>query len=278
MSAYQKTALRLLLIELPVLIILVFALAPFVWLLLTSVKPNADLSIFPVSYWPSEFTGAHFKMLWQRTSFFSNLLNSLLIATGAVIVGLSVSIPAAYAFSRFKFAGRNMFLTGFLVINMFPVVLLIIPLFVLMRHLGLIDTFIGVIIGHSTFSIPFSIWMLVSYFNAIPQDLDEAAVIDGASRLQTIRLVVLPLIMPGVVTTAIYVFITSWNEYLYAMMLSGDKVRPVTVALQLFIGEFTVQWGLLSAGGALIALPVTLLFLVIQKRLVGGLTAGAVKS
>jgi len=278
MSAYQKTALRLLLIELPVLVILVFALAPFVWLLLTSVKPNADLSIFPVRYWPSEFTGAHFKMLWQRTSFFSNLLNSLLIATGAVIVGLSVSIPAAYAFSRFKFAGRNMFLTGFLVINMFPVVLLIIPLFVLMRHLGLIDTFIGVIIGHSTFSIPFSIWMLVSYFNAIPQDLDEAAVIDGASRLQTIRLVVLPLIMPGVVTTAIYVFITSWNEYLYAMMLSGDKVRPVTVALQLFIGEFTVQWGLLSAGGALIALPVTLLFLVIQKRLVGGLTAGAVKS
>jgi len=278
MSAYQKTALRLLLIELPVLIILVFALAPFVWLLLTSVKPNADLSIFPVRYWPSEFTGAHFKMLWQRTSFFSNWLNSLLIATGAVIVGLSVSIPAAYAFSRFKFAGRNMFLTGFLVINMFPVVLLIIPLFVLMRHLGLIDTFIGVIIGHSTFSIPFSIWMLVSYFNAIPQDLDEAAVIDGASRLQTIRLVVLPLIMPGVVTTAIYVFITSWNEYLYAMMLSGDKVRPVTVALQLFIGEFTVQWGLLSAGGALIALPVTLLFLFIQKRLVGGLTAGAVKS
>jgi multiple sugar transport system permease protein len=278
MRAYQKTAWRYLLIELPVLVILVFALAPFVWMLLTSVKPNADLSIFPVRYWPSEFTADHFKMLWQRTSFFHNWLNSLLIATGAVIVGLSVSIPAAYAFSRFKFAGRNMFLTGFLVINMFPVVLLIIPLFVLMRHLGLIDTFIGVIIGHSTFSIPFSIWMLVSYFNAIPQDLDEAAVIDGASRLQTIRLVVLPLIMPGVVTTAIYVFITSWNEYLYAMMLSGDKVRPVTVALQLFIGEFTVQWGLLTAGGALIALPVTLLFLVIQKRLVGGLTAGAVKS
>ena len=205
-------------------------------------------------------------------------MNSLLIATGAVITGLSVSIPAAYAFSRFRFAGRNMFLTGFLVINMFPVVLLIIPLFVLMRHLGLIDTFVGVIIGHSTFSIPFSIWMLVSYFNAIPQDLDEAAVIDGASRLQTIRLVVLPLITPGVVTTAIYVFITSWNEYLFAMMLSGDKVRPVTVALQLFIGEFTVQWGLLTAGGAMIAVPVTLLFLFIQKRLVGGLTAGAVKS
>jgi multiple sugar transport system permease protein len=274
----RKTLSRIFLIELPVLVILIFALAPFVWMLLTSVKPNQDLSLFPVRYWPSVFTLAHFDMLLQRTSFAHNWFNSLLIATGAVIVGLSVSIPAAYAFSRFKFKGRNFFLTGFLVINMFPIVLLIIPLFVLMRHLGLIDTFIGVIIGHSTFSIPFSIWMLVSYFNAIPQDLDEAAMIDGASRLQTIRLVVLPLITPGVVTTAIYVFITSWNEYLFAMMLSGDKVRPVTVALQLFIGEFTVQWGLLTAGGALIALPVTLLFLFIQKRLVGGLTAGAVKS
>ena len=278
MKTTQKKIKQFLFIELPVLVILVFALAPFVWMLLTSVKPNADLAIFPVRYWPSHFTAAHFEMLWQRTSFFSNWMNSLLIATGAVITGLSVSIPAAYAFSRFRFAGRNMFLTGFLVINMFPVVLLIIPLFVLMRHLGLIDTFVGVIIGHSTFSIPFSIWMLVSYFNAIPQDLDEAAVIDGASRQQTIRLVVLPLITPGVVTTAIYVFITSWNEYLFAMMLSGDKVRPVTVALQLFIGEFTVQWGLLTAGGAMIAVPVTLLFLFIQKRLVGGLTAGAVKS
>lgn len=274
----RKTLSRIFLIELPVLVILIFALAPFVWMLLTSVKPNQDLSLFPVRYWPSVFTLAHFDMLLQRTSFAHNWFNSLLIATGAVLVGLSVSIPAAYAFSRFKFKGRNFFLTGFLVINMFPIVLLIIPLFVLMRHLGLIDTFIGVIIGHSTFSIPFSIWMLVSYFNAIPQDLDEAAMIDGASRLQTIRLVVLPLITPGVVTTAIYVFITSWNEYLFAMMLSGDKVRPVTVALQLFIGEFTVQWGLLTAGGALIALPVTLLFLFIQERLVGGLTAGAVKS
>lgn len=269
---------RLVFVELPVLIILAFALAPFVWMLLTSVKPNADLALFPVRYWPSALTSAHYEMLWQRTSFFSNWVNSLLIATGAVVVGLSVSVPAAYAFSRFRFGGRSFFLTGFLIINMFPIVLLIIPLFVLMRHLGLIDTFLGVIIGHSTFSIPFSIWMLVSYFNAIPQDLDEAAQIDGASRLQTIRLVVLPLITPGLVTTAIYVFITSWNEYLFAMMLSGDKVRPVTVALQLFIGEFTVQWGLLTAGGALIALPVTLLFLFIQKRLVGGLTAGAVKS
>ncbi len=274
----RSFARNLIQVEIPVLLVLAFALAPFVWMLLTSIKPNADLSQFPVRYLPSSTTFEHYQTLIQRTSFPVNLLNSLVIACGAVVLGLAASVPAAYSFSRFRFSGRRMLMTSFLVINMFPIVLLIIPLFVLMRTLGLIDTFIGVIIGHSTFSIPFSIWMLVSYFNAIPKDLDEAATIDGASRLQTIRLVVLPLVMPGIVTTAIYVFITSWNEYLFAMMLSGETVRPVTVALQLFIGEFTVQWGVLTAGGTIIALPVTILFLFVQKRLVGGLTAGAVKS
>lgn len=274
----RSFARNLIQVEIPVLLVLAFALAPFVWMLLTSIKPNADLSQFPVRYLPSSTTFEHYRTLIQRTSFPVNLLNSLAIACGAVLLGLATSVPAAYSFSRFRFAGRRTLMTSFLVINMFPIVLLIIPLFVLMRTLGLIDTFLGVIIGHSTFSIPFSIWMLVSYFNAIPKDLDEAATIDGASRLQTIRLVVLPLVMPGIVTTAIYVFITSWNEYLFAMMLSGETVRPVTVALQLFIGEFTVQWGILTAGGTIIALPVTILFLFVQKRLVGGLTAGAVKS
>ncbi|WP_293800058.1 carbohydrate ABC transporter permease [uncultured Bosea sp.] len=274
----RSFARNLIQVEIPVLLVLAFALAPFVWMLLTSIKPNADLSQFPVRYLPSSTTFEHYRTLIQRTSFPVNLLNSLIIAGGAVLLGLATSVPAAYSFSRFRFTGRRTLMTSFLVINMFPIVLLIIPLFVLMRTLGLIDTFLGVIIGHSTFSIPFSIWMLVSYFNAIPKDLDEAATIDGASRLQTIRLVVLPLVMPGIVTTAIYVFITSWNEYLFAMMLSGETVRPVTVALQLFIGEFTVQWGILTAGGTIIALPVTILFLFVQKRLVGGLTAGAVKS
>ncbi len=278
MSRRLSPTRRILLVEIPVLAILVFALAPFVWMLITSVKPTADLSLFPVRYWPSRVTFEHYAVLLQRTSFAGNLMNSAIIACGAVLVGLVTSVPAAYAFSRFRFRGRRLLMTGFLVVNMFPIVLLIIPLFVLMRTLGLIDTFVGVIIGHSTFSIPFSIWMLVSYFNAIPRELDEAATIDGASRLQTIRLVILPLVMPGLVTTAIYVFITSWNEYLFAMMLSGQTVRPVTVALQLFIGEFTVQWGLLTAGGALIALPVAILFLLVQRRIIGGLTSGAVKA
>jgi multiple sugar transport system permease protein len=269
---------RFLEIEVPILAILAFALAPYAWMVVTSIKPQAELAIWPVQYLPKNPTLDHYRELVGRTSFAGNLLNSFVIASGAAALGLMVSIPAAYAFSRFRFRGRRALMTGFLVINMFPIVLLIIPLFILMKNFGLLDTFTGVILGHSTFAIPFAIWMLTSYFNAIPRDLDEAAVIDGASRQQTIRLIILPLMAPGVVTAGIYIFITSWNEYLFAMMLSGQAVRTVTVALQLFIGEFTVQWGLLTAGGTLIALPVTLLFLIVQRRLVGGLTAGAVKS
>lgn len=269
---------RMLEVELPVLAIVIFALGPYVWMVLTSLKSNADIAAFPVRYLPSEVTLQHYRMLFEKTSFGGNLVNSLIVASGAVALGLSVSLPAAYAFSRFRFFGRTLLMTQFLVINMFPIVLIIIPLFVLMRQIGLLDTFLGIILGHSTFAIPFSVWMLTSYLNAIPRDLDEAATIDGASRMQTLTKVLLPVVMPGIVTTAIYIFVTSWNEYLFAMMLSGQNVRTVTVALQLFIGEFTVLWGLLTAGGTLIALPVTLLFLLIQRRLVGGLTAGAVKS
>jgi multiple sugar transport system permease protein len=269
---------RVIEVEIPVLAIVAFALAPYVWMVLTSLKPQDEVTRTPITYLPESVTLAHYAELFQRTSFGGNLVNSLIVAVGAVVLGLALSIPASYAFSRFKFWGRRVLLVQFLVINMFPVVLLIIPLFVLMRTLGLLDTYVALIAGHGTFTIPFAVWMMTSYMNGIPVELDEASLIDGCTRLQTIRKVVLPLAMPGIVTTGIYIFVTSWNEYLFAMMFSGNSVRTVTVALQTFIGEFTIQWGLLTAGGTLVALPVTILFLVVQRRLVGGLTAGAVKT
>jgi multiple sugar transport system permease protein len=274
----RTTVRRAVEVDLPVLLIVLFALAPYLWMVLTSFKSDADIGAWPVRYLPTAVTLEHYRQLLARTSFAGNLWNSFIVAIGACTLGLAVAIPAAYAFSRFRFAGRRTLMTQFLVINMFPIVLIIIPLFVLMRQLGLLDTFIGIILGHSTFSIPFSIWMLTSYMNAIPPELDDAARIDGANRWQALWLIIIPVIMPGIVTTGIYIFVTSWNEYLFAMMLSGPNVRTVTVALQLFIGEFSVQWGLLTAAGALIALPVTILFLLVQKRLVSGLTAGAVKT
>ncbi len=265
-------------VEIPAALLVIVALAPYAWMVLTSIKPTVEIAKFPVVYWPDMPTLAHYADLFRRTTFPQNLADSLIVAVSACVLGLGLSVPAAYAFSRFGFAGRRFLMTQFLTINMFPIVLMIIPLFVAFRALGLLDTVLGVVLGHATFAIPFAIWMLTSYLNGIPKELDEAAMVDGASRLATIRLILLPLAAPGIVSTGIYIFVASWNEYLFAMMLSGQNVRTVTVALQLFIGEYTIQWGLLTAGGTIVALPVTILFLFVQRHLVGGLTAGAVKA
>jgi multiple sugar transport system permease protein len=263
--------------ELPVLLILIFALLPWFWMMLSSFRPDSDLTRTPLRILPSTLTLVNHIELLQRTSFLQNLRDSLVVATGAVVLGLVLALPVAYAFARFRFRGRQALRLGFLVINMFPVVMLILPLFILLRQLGLLDTYFALIAGHATFTLPFAVWLLTSYIEGIPPDLDQAAMIDGATRLQTLRLVILPLALPGVVAVGIYLFIASWNEYLFALMLAGREVRTVTVALQMFIGENQIQWGLLMAGGTLVALPVTLLFLLAQRQLVSGLTGGAVK-
>ena len=274
----RRGRIRLLLgTEIPVVAMVAFALLPWLWMMLSSIRPERELTTTPIILWPQTLTLVHHIDLLQRTSFGASLRDSLIVAVGAVSLGLSLAVPAAYAFSRFRFRGRNYLRAQFLVINMFPVVMLILPLFILMRQYGLLDTYFALIIGHGTFTLPFSIWLLTSYFEGIPQELDQAAMIDGATRLQALIKVVLPLAVPGVVAVGIYMFIASWNEYLFALMLAGREVRTVTVALQLFIGENQIQWGLLMAGGTLVSLPATFLFLFAQKRLVGGLTGGAVK-
>jgi len=263
--------------EIPILAFLAFAILPWFWMMLSSIRPERDLTRSPIVLWPETLTLFNHIELLQRTSFAQNLRDSLIVAVGAVSLGLTLALPAAYAFSRFRFGGRQVLRTQFLVINMFPVVMLILPLFVLMRGLGLLDTYVALIGGHATFTLPFAIWLLTGYFDGIPVELDQAAMVDGATRLQALRLVVFPLAVPGVIAVGLYLFITSWNEYLFALMLTGRNVRTVTVALQLFIGENQIQWGLLMAGGTLVSLPATILFLFAQRRLVSGLTGGAVK-
>jgi multiple sugar transport system permease protein len=273
----QSRLRRILTTDLPVLLIVFFAMAPFAWMVLTSLTPTAILSATGVSLSPSGWSLDNYIRLVEQTSFLKNMLDSLIIAVGTVIVGLLVSVTAAYAFSRFRFAGRKAIMLQFLLINMFPIVLLILPLFVLMRKLNLLDTHFALILANATAAIPFAVWMLTSYVGAIPKSLDEAAMTDGCSRLTALRRVVLPLMMPGIISTGIYIFITAWNEYLYALTLGGRNVRPVTVAIQTLIGEYQIEWGLLAAGAVVGALPATLLFLLVQRRLIGGLTQGAVK-
>ena len=272
-----STFRRILTTDLPMLLIVVFAMGPFAWMVLTSLTPTEALNATGVSVSPAGWSLDNYVRLLQQTSFLDNMLDSLIIACGTVVLGLAVAVTAAYAFSRFRFAGRKLLMLQFLLINMFPIVLLILPLFVLMRKAGILDTHFGLILANATVAIPFAVWMLTSYVGAIPKSLDEAAMIDGCSRLTALRRVVLPLMMPGIISTGIYIFITAWNEYLYALTLGGRNVRPVTVAIQTLIGEYQIEWGLLAAGAVVGAMPATILFLLVQRRLIGGLTQGAVK-
>ncbi|SSC73861.1 unnamed protein product [Ciceribacter sp. T2.26MG-112.2] len=272
-----STIRRILTTDLPVALIVLFAMAPFAWIILTSLTPTAILNATGVSLSPTGWSIDNYSRLFRQTSFLDNMLDSLIIAGGTVVIGLAVSVTAAYSFSRFRFPGRKLVMLQFLLINMFPIVLLILPLFMLMRKAGILDTHFGLILANATVAIPFAVWMLTSYIGAIPKSLDEAAMIDGCSRLTALRRVVLPLTMPGIISTGIYIFITAWNEYLYALTLGGRNVRPVTVAIQTLIGEYQIEWGLLSAGAVVGAMPATILFLIVQRRLIGGLTQGAVK-
>ncbi|WP_105437068.1 carbohydrate ABC transporter permease [Neorhizobium sp. T25_13] len=273
----QSALRRIITTDLPVLLIVLFAMTPFAWMILTSLTPTAVLNATGVSLSPLGWSLDNYVRLIEQTSFLKNMLDSLIIAAGTVVVGLIVSVTAAYAFSRFRFPGRKLLMLQFLLINMFPIVLLILPLFVLMRRFNILDTHFGLILANATVAIPFAVWMLTSYIGAIPKSLDEAAMTDGCSRLTALRRIVLPLTMPGIISTGIYIFITAWNEYLYALTLGGRNVRPVTVAIQTLIGEYQIEWGLLAAGAVVGAMPATILFLLVQRRLIGGLTQGAVK-
>jgi len=195
-----------------------------------------------------------------------------------MIISLTIGTLAAYGFSRYRFPGRGALLLFYLVIRMFPVVLLIIPLFIMMRNLNLLDSRFGLALAYTTFLLPLCIWLMKGFFDAIPVDLEEAARIDGCTRLTALIRVVLPLARSGIVATAVFIAIAAWNEFLFALMLTtsqGSRTWPV--GLQLMVGEFQLPWGALSAGGIISIIPVIIFFSFVQQALIRGLTAGAVK-
>jgi len=269
---------KLLTVYLPITLILLFAIGPYVWTAISSITLESELYRPDFRFFPETPTIENYVRLFTKLNFAANMIDSLIIAIATAVVGLLITVPASYSFSRFNFKGKKILLMQFLVINMFPIMLLIIPLFIMMKVLHLMDTYFALIIAYSTFTIPFSVWMMTSFFNAIPTELDKAAQIDGCTRIGAMIRVVLPVVMPGVLSTGIYIFITAWNEYLYAAILTNSSVRTIPIALQNMIGEYQIEWGLLTAGGVLSALPVIILFFFIQKQLISGMTAGAVKA
>jgi multiple sugar transport system permease protein len=257
--------------------LLAFLLFPFYWTFVTSIKPEAELYGATVTYWPSAPTFGSYLKLFSDFDFIRPMANSLIVAASTTAVSLAVSLLAAYSFSRFRFRGRKLLMTLFLTNNMFPTVLLLIPLYAIMRKLGMLYTPGSLILSYTTFTIPFSIWLLNGYLDDLPSSLEEAAMVDGANRAQAFLSIILPVLMPCIVATGAYVFMTSWNEYTFAVMFTNEASRTIPVALRNLVGLLGVQWGLMTAGGILTIIPVCIMFFFAQKRLIAGLTAGAEK-
>ena len=268
---------RLFSLYLPLTLIILFAIFPYLWGGISSITPEGEMYVDGLRYFPRNPTVQNYVRLFARINFTENLLDSFIVGGATMVFGLAFSVTASYSFSRFRFRGRRFLLLQFLVINMFPVVLLLIPLFIIFSRLGIMDTYLALVLAYATFTIPFSTWMMTSFFSAIPLQLDDAAMIDGCSRLGTLARVIFPIAMPGIAATGIYIFITAWNEFVFASVLTSRNIRTIPIALQNMVGEYQIAWGLLTAGGVVSAIPVVVLFFFIQKQLIAGMTAGAVK-
>src|SRR3984893_9508535 len=255
-----------------------FAVFPILWTLLTSLKPNADIVTAEIQYLPLRPTLQNYVTLWGQAGFPVMFVNSTIVTALTVLVCLAVGITGAYSLSRYRFRGRGQILLFYLVIRMFPAVLLLLPIFIALRILGLYYTHMGLALAYTAFLSPVAIWMLKGFFDSIPPELEDAARIDGCTRAGAIVRGVLPLARPGVPATAVLVAISAWNEFLFALMLTTSQgIRTWPVGLQLMVGEYQLPWGLLTAGGIISIAPILLFFALVQRALVRGLTLGAVK-
>jgi len=250
---------------------------PVVWGLLTSFKTERDVLAYP-PVWIFTPTLANYRdVLFGAASIVPNLVSSLVVASLATVLTLVFGIPAAYAMARLRFPAKKT--TGFYVLatQMLPPVGLIIPYYLALQKIGGLDTYGGLIVIDLTFSLPFAIWLLVSYFEDVPVEMEEAALLDRAGRVRALWHVVLPQVRGGIAVTTIFVFLNAWNEFMFAVVLGGNRVRPVTVAMFNFISVEQTQWARLAAGAMLAMAPVILLGLFAQRHIVKGLTVGAVK-
>jgi multiple sugar transport system permease protein len=253
-------------------------LFPYVTMLSTALKPKSAITDIPPSYLPKSYNWNNFIKVFQELPFGMYIRSTVIIALCTMVIGLVVAIPAGYYVARNHFRLRTPFLLLVLITQMFSPTTLLIGIYREMGVMHLINTYLGLILINVSFNLAFSVWILSSFFKTIPVEIEEAAAIDGASRLQTFRKISLPLAVPGIVTTAIFTFIAAWNEYVVAYTLaSSPSKQPFSVGLSLLTGYYEVKWNYLFAGSLIAIIPIIILFISIEKYLVSGLTAGSVK-
>ena len=261
-----------------ILMVLLYALIPVMWITSLSLKPPADIG--DGKFIPETFTFDNYDQIFSTNLFNAALVNSIGIATISTLISIVLASMAAYALSRLDFAGKALILSGALAIAMFPAISIVGPLFDMWRSLGLFDTWPGLIIPYLTFTLPLAIYTLSAFFREIPWELEQAARVDGATPFQAFRKVIVPLAAPGVFTSAILVFIFAWNDFIFANTLtSTENARTVPAALAFFTGgsQFEDPTGAISAAAVVVTIPIIIMVLIFQRRIVAGLTAGAVK-
>jgi ABC-type glycerol-3-phosphate transport system permease component len=260
------------------LIVVLILIFPIIWLFLTSFKPEDQMFDNPYLVLPRSVTLDNFQRIWGAAGFQVAFRNSLIVSSAVAIIVTLVALGAAFSLSRFRYRLSRSFAGAILAVQMVPGIVLVVPLIATMRQLNLADSLFGLIIAYLLLGLPVAVWMLKGYLDDIPIDLDEAALLDGARPLQVLWQILLPLVTPAVVAVGAFTFLMTWGEYLFAVaLITSTDAKTLPLALQAAFGQYSIDWGMLTAGGAIISLPPALLFIIFQRYLVGGLTSGSVK-
>ncbi|MFC5758093.1 carbohydrate ABC transporter permease [Rhizobium sp. GCM10022189] len=274
----RRNRLGTLTIALCSLVLVAVCLFPFAWMALSSIKTLPELYTVPPHWLPSAPTIGNYVNVIFSSNIPRYFLNSVVISVGSTGLALILAIFASYGFARFEFRGRRFLQSLVLIGQLLPTAAIIVPLFITLRYLHLVNTYWGLILVYMIITLPLSVWMLTSYFRAIPVELEEAATIDGASRLGVLFRITLPLSTPGLVAVVVYAFVTTWNEFIFALCFATDSsVKTLPIGLAEFSTEFNTDWGAVMAASMVMTVPIALLFLFFQNLFVGGLTAGATK-
>ncbi|MGB9808434.1 MAG: carbohydrate ABC transporter permease [Caldanaerobacter sp.] len=259
-------------------IVLIWTLFPVYWMLVNSFKDRVEIFSEIPTFIPKNFTLENYKKLFIDLKFGTIILNSLKIALFSTSVVIILAALSSYAISRFNFKGKKVLNLWIILVRIFPPVAFVVPLYLILRNLNLLNTHLGLILLYITFNLPFAIWMLINFINEIPVEIEESGMIDGASPLQIFLRLIIPLLLPGLGATAIFTFITSWNEFMFALIfLQSPKLVTVPVALSGLITEYLVLWGPMSAGGIISLIPILLFAILMQDYIIKGLTLGSIK-
>jgi len=274
----QKKGLVLKIVNLIISIfVILIIMVPLLWTLSFSFKPESEQFVTPTTFFSENYTIQNYKEA-LKPEFIRYLINSAIVSIITLIIALTISIFSAYAFSKLNFFGKRFIYYLILLTQLIPIVSIVIPVYQILRNMGLINTYMGMLIAYLTFTVPVSIWLLKSFFDNIPVEIEEAAMVDGCTKIGAFFRTVIPLSKPGIAAASIWIVVATWQEFIYALAITTTTdMRTVTVGILDFFGQFTINYGVLFAGAILISIPIVILFLFLQKYFIAGLTEGSVK-